>query len=256
MRPEPPARYHRSVFERSWRRFRPTLVTRMILRNLERQPVRTVHVGRRHRVRRRGAAGRPRVHRRPEPVDGSAVHDGDAAGRDGDVRRAAVGARPARRRASAGRDGSRADAQRGGSLPRRSTDAHARDHRACPRRRISTAYSIATAARCRCRPTAWCCPGCSATSSTSSRARRCRWRSWKARRPVHDLPVAALVDDSLGLQAYMRIDACNGCCTKADAQRRGADARPGRGRSLLCDGQAGAGGGRRGDARRRPPELS
>jgi putative ABC transport system permease protein len=42
MRPEPPARYHRSVFERSWRRFRPTLVTRMILRNLERQPVRTL----------------------------------------------------------------------------------------------------------------------------------------------------------------------------------------------------------------------
>jgi putative ABC transport system permease protein len=41
MRPEPPARYHRSVFERSWRRLRPTLATRMILRNLERQPVRT-----------------------------------------------------------------------------------------------------------------------------------------------------------------------------------------------------------------------
>jgi len=42
MRPEPPARYRRSVLERPWRRFRPTIVTRMILRNLERQPGRTL----------------------------------------------------------------------------------------------------------------------------------------------------------------------------------------------------------------------
>jgi putative ABC transport system permease protein len=41
MRPEPPALYRRSILERPSRRFRPTLVTRMILRNLERQPVRT-----------------------------------------------------------------------------------------------------------------------------------------------------------------------------------------------------------------------
>jgi putative ABC transport system permease protein len=42
MRPEPPARYRQSVLEQSWQRFRPTLVTRMILRNLERQPARTL----------------------------------------------------------------------------------------------------------------------------------------------------------------------------------------------------------------------
>ena len=41
MRPEPPASYRRSVLERLGRHFRLTLVTRMILRNLERQPVRT-----------------------------------------------------------------------------------------------------------------------------------------------------------------------------------------------------------------------
>ncbi|HET9013927.1 MAG TPA: FtsX-like permease family protein, partial [Gemmatimonadaceae bacterium] len=41
MRPEPPARYRRSVFERPTRRFQLTLVTRMILRNLERHPART-----------------------------------------------------------------------------------------------------------------------------------------------------------------------------------------------------------------------
>jgi putative ABC transport system permease protein len=41
MRPEPPAAYRQSLLERPWRRFRPTLVTRMILRNLERQPGRT-----------------------------------------------------------------------------------------------------------------------------------------------------------------------------------------------------------------------
>lgn len=42
MRPEPPARYRQSIFERPWRHFRGTLVTRMILRNLERQPLRTL----------------------------------------------------------------------------------------------------------------------------------------------------------------------------------------------------------------------
>ena len=42
MRPERPARYRRSVLERPWKRFQPTVVTRMILRNLERQPGRTV----------------------------------------------------------------------------------------------------------------------------------------------------------------------------------------------------------------------
>jgi putative ABC transport system permease protein len=41
MRPEAPALYRQSVFERPWRRFRPALVTRMILRNLERHPART-----------------------------------------------------------------------------------------------------------------------------------------------------------------------------------------------------------------------
>ena len=40
MRPEAPARYRQSLVERSWRRSRLTLVTRMVLRNLERQPMR------------------------------------------------------------------------------------------------------------------------------------------------------------------------------------------------------------------------
>jgi len=42
MRPEPPARYGRSVLERPWGRRPPTLATRMILRNLERRPMRSV----------------------------------------------------------------------------------------------------------------------------------------------------------------------------------------------------------------------
>jgi putative ABC transport system permease protein len=41
MRPEPPARYRQSALERPSRFFRLTLVTRMILRSLERQPTRT-----------------------------------------------------------------------------------------------------------------------------------------------------------------------------------------------------------------------
>lgn len=42
MRPEQPVWYRTSMFERPWRRFRPTLATRMILRNIERQPVRSL----------------------------------------------------------------------------------------------------------------------------------------------------------------------------------------------------------------------
>ena len=41
MRAEPPARYRRSLFERPWRGLRLTLATRMVLRNMERQPLRT-----------------------------------------------------------------------------------------------------------------------------------------------------------------------------------------------------------------------
>jgi putative ABC transport system permease protein len=41
MRAEPPARYRRSLFERPWRGLRLTLATRMVLRNMERQPART-----------------------------------------------------------------------------------------------------------------------------------------------------------------------------------------------------------------------
>jgi putative ABC transport system permease protein len=41
MRPESPTLYRKSVLERPWRRVRPNLVTRMILRNLERHPART-----------------------------------------------------------------------------------------------------------------------------------------------------------------------------------------------------------------------
>jgi putative ABC transport system permease protein len=42
MRPEPPARYRRSLFEHPWRYLRLSLTTRMVLRNLERQPVRAL----------------------------------------------------------------------------------------------------------------------------------------------------------------------------------------------------------------------
>ncbi len=42
MRPESPVRYRRSVLERSWRGVGLTPATRMILRNLERQPIRSL----------------------------------------------------------------------------------------------------------------------------------------------------------------------------------------------------------------------
>jgi putative ABC transport system permease protein len=40
MRPEPPARYRRSIFELRWRPLRLTFTSRMVLRNIERQPAR------------------------------------------------------------------------------------------------------------------------------------------------------------------------------------------------------------------------
>lgn len=42
MRPEPPARYRRSLVESGWRPLRMTFATRMIVRSLERQPMRTL----------------------------------------------------------------------------------------------------------------------------------------------------------------------------------------------------------------------
>jgi putative ABC transport system permease protein len=42
MRPEPPARYRRSVVERTATRLRLTMATRMVLRNIERQPLRSL----------------------------------------------------------------------------------------------------------------------------------------------------------------------------------------------------------------------
>jgi putative ABC transport system permease protein len=42
MRPEPPARYRRSIFELRWRPIRMGFTGRMVMRNIERQPVRTL----------------------------------------------------------------------------------------------------------------------------------------------------------------------------------------------------------------------
>ena len=79
----------------------------------------------------------------------------------------------------------------------------------------------------------------------------------EGRRPVRDVPVAALVDDSVGLQAYMRIDAL-----RRDAARR---RRRSPGAAVTLDpAQTGrfyravkmhAGRRRRGPARRHAPEL-
>jgi putative ABC transport system permease protein len=42
MRPEPPAQFRHSLFEHPWARVRLTLTTRMVLRNIERQPTRSL----------------------------------------------------------------------------------------------------------------------------------------------------------------------------------------------------------------------
>ena len=79
----------------------------------------------------------------------------------------------------------------------------------------------------------------------------------EGRRPVRDVPVAALVDDSLGLQAYMRIDALQRMLHEGSTLSGAAlTLDPGAVDRFYATSQAGAGGGRRGDAGRRPPELS
>ena len=153
MRPELPAGYRRSLLERPWRRFRMTLVTRMILRNLERQPGRTF-------VSVLGIAfavavlfvGLAFIDVMDELID-QQFSRGDAAGCDGELRRAAVGARHARGRAPAGRHGHRADAQRAGPPSRRPPVPHAGDHRpaadagAESRRRSGRARAVAAGGR-------------------------------------------------------------------------------------------------------------
>ena len=61
-----------------------------------RHPFRAARLHLRHRLRRGDPDGRPRVHRRDGAPDRDAVLGRRAAGRDGDLRRAAVGRRPAR----------------------------------------------------------------------------------------------------------------------------------------------------------------
>ena len=219
----------------------------MILRNLERQPVRSVTsvvgIAFAVAVLLVGLAFIDVMDVLIEP----AVRPGDAPGRDGDVRRAAVGARRARGRASAGRDGRRADAQRAGPAARgpalrarwrspglpetpqlnRVVDREGRRAVAAAdglvlSRMLGDILDVAPGDRCR------------------SRCSKARGRSGTSR-------VAALVDDSLGLQAYMRIDAVARCsCGKATSSPARPDARSGGARPLLPRGEADAGGGRRG----------
>ena len=132
MRPEPPARYRRSAVRTPWRRCGLPLATRMVLRNLERQPVRVAASRCRHRVRGGGAVRRLVVHRRDERAPRPAVRSGDAAGCDRHLRRAALEPRRCTTCAPAGRHGCRADARGAGAPPRRPAHANARRSPGCP----------------------------------------------------------------------------------------------------------------------------
>ena len=130
-----------------------------------------------------------------------------APGCDGDLRRAAVASRacPRSNICRASWTSSRSAACRFACAP--ATGRARSPSPGCRRRRASTASSTGAVACCRSLPRASCCRRCSAASSTSRRATCCRSRCSKGGGPSAQVPVVALVDDSVGLQAYMRIDA-------------------------------------------------
>ena len=106
--------------------------------------------------------------------------------------------------------------------------AHAGDHRpaadaaAEPRRRSRRPRAVAA------RRTAWCCRRMLGDILGVAPGESLQVEVLEGRRPVRDVPVAALVDDAIGLQAYMQIDAVRRMLREGgvDHRRRG-DARSG-----------------------------
>ena len=186
----------------------------MILRNLERQPVAHVHLDARHRVRRR------RPVRRPAFIDVIEVliDEQFASAMRQDATVTFVVPRSAsaklRCRAAARGDGRRADPRRTGSAAGGPADRARWRSRVCRPIHISTGSSIATAVCIRSLRRASCSRRCSARFSTCRPDEPCASSSWKGRGRCVTCRSSALVDDSIGLQAYMRSMPCGGCCAK------------------------------------------
>jgi putative ABC transport system permease protein len=216
MRPEAPARYRQSIFERSWRRVRLTMATRMILRNLERQPGRSllsiIGIAFAVAVLVIGLAFIDVMDRLinqqfveamrqdamvsfVEPRSGRAVHDVERLPGALDVEATRVV--PARLRAG---HIHRTLAITGlPETPRlaRVVDRDGHAHSLPPEGLVLSAMlgDILNVA-----------PGDPIQVEVL-----------EGRRPVRVVPVAALVDDSLGLQAYMRLDALHRVMGEGDA---------------------------------------
>jgi putative ABC transport system permease protein len=206
MRPEPPARYAPSILEGLWRSIRPTIVTRMVLRNLERRPGRTlvsiagvafavavlfiglafidvmeVLINQQFGVAMRQDATLNLV----EPQSGRAIHAIERLPGVMDVepmRSVPVRLRVANR--------SRTLAITGlASVPRLNRIVD-RDGQSLPPPSDGLVLSAMLARILEIEPGDWV-----------------RVEVLEGARPVRDVPIAALVDDSMGLQAYMQIDA-------------------------------------------------
>ena len=254
MRAEPPARYRQSIVER------PLATARAV-------SLATAHGLAQHRAPARSLA-QPRSSasrsRWPCCSWGSSFIDVmnllinhqffqvDAAGRDALVRRAAI--RRARVTTSVHLPGVM-DVEPIRAVPVRLRAghriAHARHHRPAGVARISAAWSIARGGALTLPPrraravedagdildvrAGDLAAGRSARGHAAG-ARRCRWRR--------------CVDDSLGLQAYMRIDAVHRLLREgATVTGAAITLDPGSGGSVLCGCQDDAGGGRRGASR-------
>ena len=254
--PEPPARYRRSLLERPWRRFRPDAGDADDPAEPGAPAGPHARVGRRHRVRRRRAVRRPRVHRRHGRADQPAVQRGDAAGCDGEFVEPRSGRavhdvehlpgvmdlEPMRSVPVRLRAGHRSRTLAITGLPRtpRLNRVVDRDGRALSlpadglvlSKMLGDILGVA--------------PGESLQVEVL-----------EGERPVRDVPVAALVDDSHGAAGlHAASTPCARCCAKAATITGAArHARSGGGRSLLRDGQDAAGGGRRGAARGDAAEL-
>ena len=245
MRPEAPGRYRPSILERAGigRLFGPP--GRMVVRNVERQPVRTLTsiVGIALRRRRCSCSACSSWTHRRNPA--RAVHRGAAAGRHRRVRRAAVAGRVLRAAAPRRRPRGRTVARAGGAPPGRPPIAADRpDRRRSPIHGCS-ASSTRRQCRSRCRHPGWCCrdrsprssasaPASSSTSRCSraaARATPCRSRRWStsisACRPTWtSRPLHALMREAGVLSgAYLLVDRGAGGGALRPAQGHAGDRR-------------------------------
>ncbi len=207
MRPEPPARHTLTWLDRALPRRLAPPPMKMILRNLQRQPVRAGLSCARRGVRRRHSHRRHVFSRRDRGDSRRAVQRGPAPGLHGRVRRTAIRAGPARAGAPARRAGRRADPHRCRRASGRATGRGRRRSPGCInasrlQRVIDTSLAPVASP-----PTGSCCRAKLAEILDIRAGDMVQVELLEGARPVRTVVVAALVDEYMGTSAYMEIAA-------------------------------------------------